>query len=189
MVKTVKHKTCKICKREYQPRSTTQSCCGMDCAIEYARRKENKNAEKIAQIARKQHQEALDKLRPRQWYVNQAQKAVNAYIRSRDSGLPCISCGKHKTGYDAGHYLARSTHPELRFDEDNIHAQCYYCNNYSKNAHAAYRGNLINRIGLERVEALEHTHPAAKWSIDDLKSIKAEYVKKLKGLQNSKLSV
>lgn len=46
-----------------------------------------------------------------------------------------------------------------------------------------YRVNLINRIGLERVESLEGPHDPAKYTIDDLKAIKATYKAKLRELE------
>lgn len=182
MQKLPKQKKCRSCREPFTPFRPLQIACSHGCAISLATAKREKEERKTAQVARKEHREALDKLKSRGYYVQQAQNAVNAFIRARDknAGYPCISCLKHKSGYDAGHYLARSTHPELRFDEDNIHAQCYYCNNYNKNAHSAYRANLIARIGIERVEALEAAHPPAKWTIDELKVIRDEYRLKTK---------
>ena len=57
------------------------------------------------------------------------------YIRLRDA-MPsgtfrCISCGKIKTldQADAGHYFSR-VHMNTRFDEDNVHDECRYCNRF-----------------------------------------------------------
>jgi len=43
-----------------------------------------------------------------------------------------------------------------------------------------YRINLVKRIGLERVEALESDNEPAKYSIEDAKEIKKLYNEKLK---------
>ena len=124
------------------------------------------------------------KLKTRGQWIKEVQTVLNAWIvKVRDAGLPCVSCGKHKPRYDCGHYLARSIRPELRFNEDNLANQCIYCNNYSKNAHIAYREGLIKRIGLERVLALEAPHPPVKWSIEELKELKSLYKAKLKELK------
>jgi len=179
----MKPPVCKICKEPFKKYRTGQQVCGFDCALKLSKQKRDRETRKLASLERQERKEAINKLRTMGWYVSEAQKAVNAFIRLRDEGKPCISCGKHKMGYDAGHYLARSTHPELRFNEDNIHAQCYYCNNYNKNSHHAYRENLIERIGIERVLALESTHPPVKWSIDELKAMKDLYKAKLKELK------
>lgn len=43
----------------------------------------------------------------------------------------CVSCGKPINGaVHAGHWIAKAigTHEAVRFDERNLHPQCYYCN-------------------------------------------------------------
>ena len=45
-----------------------------------------------------------------------------------------------------------------------------------------YRVGLIAKIGLAEVERLEGPHPPSKWTIDQLKGIKAEYKRRVKGL-------
>ena len=74
------------------------------------------------------------------------------YIRLRDA-MPsgtfrCISCGKIKPldQADAGHYFSR-IHMNTRFDEDNVHAECRYCNRFSADHLVGYRENLIKKIG------------------------------------------
>ena len=42
---------------------------------------------------------------------------------------------------------------------------------------------MIARIGLERVEALEHDNQVHKWEADELRAIKAKYRAKLKELE------
>lgn len=80
------------------------------------------------------------------------------------------------------HYLSRGSHPELRFNEDNCHKQLKSCNGGSskyarkgRTVAEGYRARLIEKIGLERVEALEGPHEARRYSIEDLKAIKARY--------------
>lgn len=184
-MKPLKQKKCRECGKEFIPISSTAIVCSMGCAIEYSNKKHVKESVKKAKQERKNHRQALYKLKTRGYYVQQAQIAFNRFIRLRDDKLPCICCGKFRQGWDAGHYLARSIRPELRFNEDNCHKQAKYCNNYNKgNAAANYRNGLIARIGLERVLALEAPHPPAKWSIDDLKEIKRVYQEKIKRLNN-----
>ena len=56
--------------------------------------------------------------------------AVNKYIRLRDVGKECISCGTPLVaeqlggGFDVGHYRSRGAAPHLRFYTLNIHGQC-----------------------------------------------------------------
>lgn len=86
---------------------------------------------------------------------NKAQVKFNAFIRKRDEGKPCINCGKYKK-LQAGHFFPTSTHPHLRFNEDNVHGEDLQCNYYNSQSHSyGYRVNLIKRIGQERFNALE----------------------------------
>lgn len=185
MIPKPKKKKCRICKTEFIPKSSTALVCSMKCAIEYSSKNGVKERAIKAKQERQERQQAIKKLRTRGWYVKEAQMAFNAFIRLRDDKLPCICCGKWRNGWDAGHYLARSIRPELRFNEDNVHKQAKFCNNYNKGrAAAGYRDGLIARIGLERVLALEAPHPPAKWTIAELKEIKRIYKEKLKCLKN-----
>jgi hypothetical protein len=120
-----------------------------------------------------------------------AQTAFNAYIRYRDIGQPCISCDSpikwdsEATGgaCDAGHWLSVGARVNLRFDEDNCHAQCKHCNNQLSGNTANYRIGLVKRIGIDRVEALECDHKLNHYTKDDLKEIEATYKQKLKSLK------
>jgi Bacteriophage Lambda NinG protein len=47
-----------------------------------------------------------------------------------------------------------------------------------------YRAELIRRIGLHEVERLEGPHETRKWTIEELKAIKAEYRAKAKALHD-----
>ncbi|MNN29950.1 Bacteriophage Lambda NinG protein [compost metagenome] len=59
------------------------------------------------------------------------------------------------------------------------------CNrNLSGNA-VEYRIRLVQRIGAEKVSWLEGPHQAQRYTIDDLKAIKAEYRAKIKQLKEA----
>lgn len=185
-----KKKKCKVCKVEFEPTKPLQAVCGFGCAVELGVRNKTKREAKERTKERKEYKDARDKIKTRQDWINEAQAAVNAYCRARDlkAGRGCICCGKpfepQRPGgsVDAGHYLGRGAYPELRFDERNIHAQRKNCNRPGGTTAASFRLGMIARVGLEVVEMLEGPHEPAKWTIDDLKSIKAEYKAKLKAL-------
>ncbi|EBG0180069.1 recombination protein NinG, partial [Salmonella enterica subsp. enterica] len=123
----------------------------------------------------------------RSYWIKQAQQAVNAYIRERDRDLPCISCGTFVSAqFDAGHYRTTSAAPQLRFDERNIAKQCIVCNQHKSGNLVPYRAELIRRIGIEQVEAIESDHKRHRWTIEECKAIKAEYQQKLKDLRDSR---
>lgn len=126
-------------------------------------------------------------LKDRGYQTKRVVEACNAYIRERDAGQPCISCGKNSGAkMNAGHYLTAGGHPELRFEEDNIHLQCEWCNSYLSGNIARYRINLIKKIGLERVEWLEGPHEPANRTIDDLIETRDRFKLKLKSLQQER---
>jgi hypothetical protein len=83
-----------------------------------------------------------------------AQNVFNAFIRRRDEGEPCISCGKYRK-LQAGHFYSAGKHNHMRFLEDNVWGQCLPCNYYLSGNLLKYRENLIRKIGLKRVEALD----------------------------------
>ena len=115
------------------------------------------------------------------------QKVFNAYIRKRDEGKPCISCGLHKP-LQAGHYFAVSGYDGLRFDEDNVHGECAGCNCFNESHLILYSENLPNKIGAERLEQLkerakEYKRNGYKWTRVELEELLILYRKKLRELE------
>lgn len=156
--------------------------CSPACAIELA----NVAREKKVKADYKARKEAI---KTRSDYIKEAQVAFNSYIRGRDAGKPCICCGLPLGegaiggGFDCGHYRSVGSAPHLRFDPRNAHGQRKQCNRYGAGRAVDYRVGLIARIGLVAVESVEADQTAAKWSIDELKAIKAHYRTKLKELK------
>lgn len=137
---------------------------------------------------RRADQERREKLKKRSKWVVEAQAAFNGWVRARDAGLPCICCGvpmgpgRPGGAVDAGHYRSVGSAPHLRFEPDNCHAQRKYCNKFGAGRAVDYRLGLIERIGLERVEALEADQTPRKWTIPDLKAIRDTYRAKTRAL-------
>lgn len=183
---------CKVCKEEYQKWTSTQKACSPKCAIELVQAARAKERRKDT----RKRKQALKTLSD---WLREAQTACNAYIRERDRGLPCISCGRYDheilerfTGgkWDAGHFKTRGAHTDLRFHPMNIHKQCKSCNGgsgkYTKKKHTVskqYKENIIKRIGQDMVDWLEGPHEAQNLIIDDAKEIKAYYREQLKVLK------
>ena len=164
-----------------------KTCERYQCALAYARAEADRKAERKAQAEKRERKAKLQELKPLRYWVSKCQAAFNAFVRERDYALPCISCGR-MTGAkrNAGHYLSVGAHPELRFHEDNCHSQCEHCNSWKSGNQAEYRVRLIEKIGLERVEALEGPHPPAKWTREQLQTMAAEYRAKTRELQKSR---
>ena len=176
ITKPIKDKTCKICKVKFTPTRPLQSVCSPNCAYTHA---------KVVRVKteRKETREAKVRLKSKSEWLKEAQTVFNQYIRLRDKDLPCISCQRFHTGqYHAGHYLSTGAHPELRFDEVNVHKQCSACNNYLSGNIVEYRINLINKIGIDAVTYLESKHQPKHYTIEDIKTLKAIYKEKVKTL-------
>ena len=175
----MRFKTCRGCGEKFAPERPLQIVCGVPCAWAY-------KAKQDAKADRRLTREAKAKLKTRRDWLREAQAAFNRFIRLRDAGKPCISCGRHHQGqYHAGHYLSTGARPELRFSELNVHLQCAPCNNHLSGNIVLYRKGLIAKIGLESVDWLEGPHEAKHYSIDELKAIKAEYTRKAKELEKA----
>ncbi|PHM61219.1 recombination protein NinG [Xenorhabdus ishibashii] len=190
-----RQRKCKECGERYEPERQLQNTCSIQCAIARAKKQEQKRQEELERRRKKDNEIkqklARDKLRarrlavkPRSYWIQQAQRAVNAYIRERDRDLPCVSCGAYTSAqWDAGHYRTTSAAPQLRFDERNIHRQCIVCNQHKSGNLVPYRVELIRRIGLEEVESIESNHDRHRWTIEECQSIKSEFQEKLKILR------
>lgn len=181
----MKPKTCKVCRVKFIPLKPLQAVCGLRCAQSYAWRQKTKAEMIAAREDRKTIKLKLEKMKPLSYWADKAQKAVNAYIRARDEGQPCISCGRHHTGkVNAGHYRSRGAMAALRYHHDNIHLQCEPCNSSKAGNQLEYRIRLIQKIGIERVEWLEGNHEPPKWKKDDYQRIETEHKQLLKELKN-----
>ena len=186
--KPTKPRPCKVCRTKTDRRYGLTPLCGIEHAAEWA---EKRGTEKRAKEERALVKVRREKLKTRSEYLKEAQIAFNAYIRERDKDKPCICCGRASTGvsglgahgWDCGHYRSVGSAPHLRFDERNAHRQLVVCNRYGAGRAVDYRIGLIQRIGVAAVESLEADVTPRKWTIDDLKAIRAEYRVKLKELK------
>ncbi|MGA5718135.1 recombination protein NinG [Pseudomonas atacamensis] len=193
--KVPKPKKCKnpACGISFPPQRLGQAVCSPKCALVMAPANTEKARKAIAQRDRREIQVRKEKLKSRADHLREAQAAVNEYVRLRDAHLPCISCDSMPndndlmTGsrWDAGHYRSVGACPELRFEPLNIHRQCVKCNrNLSGNA-VEYRIRLVQRIGAETVAWLEGPHEPRKYTVEEIKTIKAEYRAKTRELKRA----
>ena len=172
-------KNCKNCKEEFTPYTPLQKyCTKSECIGVFV-------AETKAKKWAKDKREKKAELMTVTDWVKIAQTAFNSFIRERDKGLLCISCGNVPKKTNAGHFWNANNHWAVRFDEDNVHVQCEYCNSFLSGNLLPYRANLIGKIGFDRYDQLEEkARETRKFSIEELKEITATYKQKLKDLKN-----
>ena len=195
-----KQKTCANpeCATKFVPAKMGQKVCGWACGLAIAPANQERARKAIEQRERREIKVRKEKLKSVGDYTKEAQTEFNRFIRERDKDQPCICCGSYGsdedwlTGgkWDAGHFLSRGAYPELRFDEDNCHKQLKTCNGGSgkyaakgRTVAQGYRERLIQKIGKERVDRLEGPHEPKRYTVEDLKAVKAEYRAKTKELK------
>lgn len=189
---------CKHCS-EYKPAESGVKvpagwfCCHQH-AIEFARAKSARNFEieqrRRSADAKRSRNAARNALRqrglavkPLSYWMKKAQVAVNKYIRLRDSGLPCISCGRSASWHGqwhASHFRSVGSASSLRFNTKNIHKACSICNTHLSGSIMNYRPALIEKIGYNAVEALEKNNSISRYSVDYLKRIEVVFTRKSK---------
>ena len=181
--KQPKPKTCKnpACRASFVPQRLGQAVCSPKCALATVEVQKAKEKKSLAQAGRREIKVRKEALKTRGDHIREAQQAFNEYIRTRDqaAGHLCISSGKpldwSGNAVDAGHYRSVGSAPHLRFDERNCHAQSKQDNRFLSGNAADYRIGLIARIGQEAVDALEADQSVRKYTVDEIKAIKAKY--------------
>lgn len=76
-------------------------------------------------------------------------------------GNQCFTCRRFypTKKLHCGHYLSRY-YKAARWNYDNARPQCMMCNMWKRGDPVVFRRNLINEIGIERVEAVEKLRDA-----------------------------
>ncbi|WP_339231122.1 recombination protein NinG [Pseudomonas sp. FSL L8-0168] len=187
--KPAKPKKCRVatCRTLFVPSRMGQAVCSPACALIDGPRHAPKARKALADIERKDIKVRKEKLKSRADHLKDTQQAFNAWIRARDAGHPCISCGTTAdVQYCAGHYRTTAASPELRFEPLNVHLQCNRNCNMGKSGNLlGYRPGLIQKIGIEAVEWLEGPHEPKKYTVEQLKAITAEYRAKTRELKRA----
>ncbi|MBP6954473.1 MAG: recombination protein NinG [Pseudomonas sp.] len=191
--KQPKPKTCKnpACRDSFVPQRLGQAVCSPKCALATVEVQKAKEKKSLALAGRRDIKVRKEALKSRGDHMREAQQAFNEYIRTRDqaAGHLCISSGKpldwSGNAVDAGHYRSVGSAPHLRFDERNCHAQSKQDNRFLSGNAVDYRIGLIARIGQEAVDALESDQSVRKYTVDEIKAIKAEYRAKTRELKRA----
>ena len=179
----IKQKKCKAkdCGNMFNQFSSTQIACSVRCALNLVLEKKAKAYKAETRSMKREHNE-----NNRAHQLKLTQATFNSFIRLRDTGKPCISCGTTKpVQFCAGHYKTVGGNPELRFNEINVHGQCNKNCNLSLSGNIIeYRKGLLKRIGPDKLDWLEGPHEAKKYTLDDIKAIRADYKIKIKNFDS-----
>lgn len=181
-----KPKKCRWCRDTFQPERLMQKCCSPGCAISFIADQKGKKAEKEAKAERQKTKARLLELKPLQYWLKRAEKAVNALRREQDllSGYGCITCGTHDADvWTAGHWISVGASSGTRYDYQNIHLQCHQCNYFGGGKAQDYEARLPARIGQANVDRLKSAKREKKWSIQECQAIEAKAKEELKALQ------
>ena len=182
----MKTRRCYLCKKKVPEADAVigqlKAFCCMEHLLEWTKSEKGKQFTKKA--IRKESKERKEKLKTRSEYMKEAQVAFNAYIRERDSGKLCVSCGasegdmKIGGNFDAGHYRSVGSAPQCRFHIFNCFGQCKKCNNFLSGNVVEYRKELTLRIGAIQLEKLENYNDIRKYDIPYLQRIKSIFRRK-----------
>ena len=88
---------------------------------------------------------------------SKADLLFSLYIRLRDADengyVTCCTCGAshHYKDVDAGHFISR-IHNTGRYNEKNVHPQCYHCNRFNGGRIAVYEEFLREKYGDDVVD-------------------------------------
>jgi len=164
------------CRTEFVPARPLQTACSVACAIALTQATKARQSREQDKQERAARRAARERIKTKGDYLRETQAAFNEWIRERDRDLPCISCDRfHQGQWHAGHYRTVGANPELRFNPLNVHKQCAPCNNHKSGDIVNYRINLVERIGADQVEWLEGPHEPQRYTIEELKAMKAKF--------------
>ncbi|EPA3972187.1 recombination protein NinG [Escherichia coli] len=181
-------RTCKICKEKFIATYDNVWWCCPDHGYQYSQIKLEKKRKDDAAQERRELKVRKVALKTKPQWKKEAQAAFNKYVRLRDAGLPCISCGatpEQKFGgtMDCGHYRSRGAAAHLSFNLHNTAGQCVRCNRNQSGAQKAFELGLIERIGAEKVEVLNNDNSTRKFDIPYLQRIKSIFTRKARALE------
>tara|TARA_S200002703_G_scaffold44963_1_gene39367 strand:+ start:2673 stop:3197 length:525 start_codon:yes stop_codon:yes gene_type:complete len=170
---------CKNCKEIFEPKHFNQKYCfDSDCVAVWVEKSKKDNWKKLKKRMKAE-------LETTQSLMKKCQSVFNRWVRLRDAGQPCISCGGELgEKYDASHYFSSGGHKSVTFDPDNVHASCVHCNRYLHGNLLNYQIGIEKKIGGERLfELHKKAHETRKYSKDELRDLigfYGELIKKLK---------
>jgi len=115
------------------------------------------------------------------------------YIRLRDTiakgvgeYVPCVTCGsmKHWKEQQAGHFIPQAQGNSVRFDERNVHTQCYRCNMNLGGNGPEYYPFMVGEYGEFVIDELkELSRLQKKYTVEELEGMAREYQGRVKEME------
>lgn len=133
------------------------------------------------------------KVRKRSTVKTQLKTYFNRHIRLRDcagqSGGNCITCESWKPfeKLHAGHFVSVGSCSALQFEEQNVHIQCFSCNNMRHGEQAKYLIVLEKRYGRKIVDWLMDKDIHVKKTTAELEELIIIYKNKCKDYEREKM--
>lgn len=124
---------------------------------------------KTAQLAKAKPKKKKIKSERKQLVVRLDQ-LIREIIKHRDN--TCCSCGKQDGVYQVGHYIGRR-HYSIRWDLQNVHAQCPGCNLYHNVNPAPYSAFMARTYGETIFDELQ-ARKAIKMSLIRMRELETE---------------
>lgn len=158
--------------------------CTYEHAIEYANKKTAGNKKKKQRAVDSQQKKEL--MTRSKWFAR-LQALVNQFVRYRDSGEPCCTCGTTNPNikYDAGHCFTVAARSDIRFELTNIHRQCSNnCNVHGSGMRNEYEQFIIVRYGADHLEWLKEVKPSLKVQFPNWQDIEQEIIRYRKLLRS-----
>ena len=182
-------RTCKVCKIKFDPQyNSVQPTCSIKCAIEYSNTNKKIKQAKVDKqinelIKEKKAKNTLETLK------KSIMNVCHKYIRLRDEGKPCVSCGQPwNSNHQAGHWKKASDYSNLKYNEFNIFNQCQGCNLMKDGNVQKYGDRITLRISKEQKQEIEqlaadYKKDGFKWDRLELIKIREYYNSKIKELK------
>lgn len=109
-------------------------------------------------------------------------KAFSEYVRRRDEGKGCVTCGKSYEWkvLQAGHFIGGRNNSIL-FDERGVWGQCYICNIVKKGSGPEYYKFMLSQFGQDVIDDLIRiSHETKKFTHEELQAMREDYKERIK---------
>jgi septum formation topological specificity factor MinE len=116
-------------------------------------------------------------------------EVFSKYIKVRDKYI-CITCGQYNTGsgIHAGHFIpSKKGGIALKYNETNVHTQCYNCNVNLGGYGAMYSIKIREKYGVDYdVLLIQLIKPGVEYNREEYLSLIDKYTNKLNELEATK---